>query len=105
MYAITTKGYRAIASVEDLLQGETAVDELPASLLATLAIEDGRQRRNEQLRASDWTQVQDCPLSVAERTAWATYRQALRDLPEVAGFPDCEWPAPPATPQTPIDGN
>ena len=40
-----------------------------------------RNKRNELLKESDWTQVNDCPLSDSEKTEWATYRQALRDLP------------------------
>jgi len=34
--------------------------------------------RNAELAASDWTQLAD---SQADKTAWANYRQALRDLP------------------------
>jgi hypothetical protein len=34
--------------------------------------------RTAELAASDWTQVAD---SQADKAAWATYRQALRDLP------------------------
>ena len=34
--------------------------------------------RNAELAASDWTQVAD---STADKAAWKTYRQALRDLP------------------------
>jgi hypothetical protein len=34
--------------------------------------------RNRELAASDWTQVAD---STADKAAWATYRQKLRDLP------------------------
>ena len=37
-----------------------------------------RAVRNAELAATDWTQVAD---SQADKTAWATYRQALRDLP------------------------
>jgi hypothetical protein len=37
-----------------------------------------RGHRNQLLLASDWTQIAD---STADKTAWATYRQALRDLP------------------------
>ena len=34
--------------------------------------------------------------STADKTAWATYRQALRDLPNATGFPwDMEWPIEP----------
>ena len=40
-----------------------------------------RNKRNELLRQSDWTQVNDCPLSDSKKQEWATYRQSLRDLP------------------------
>jgi hypothetical protein len=30
---------------------------------------------------SDWTQTEDSPLTDAKKAEWATYRQALRDLP------------------------
>jgi hypothetical protein len=39
--------------------------------------------RNAQLAASDWTQLDDAPVDKAK---WATYRQALRDLPAQAGL-------------------
>lgn len=52
-----------------------------------------RVHRNALLAASDWTQVADAPVNQA---AWATYRQALRDLPDQAGFPtDINWPVAP----------
>jgi hypothetical protein len=38
-----------------------------------------RQQRNKLLAESDWTQIPDCTV---DQAAWATYRQALRDLPE-----------------------
>jgi hypothetical protein len=41
--------------------------------------------RNAQLAKSDWTQVADAPV---DKAAWATYRQALRDLPEQGGLAD-----------------
>jgi len=37
-----------------------------------------RATRNQLLKDCDWTQIADC---TANKTAWATYRQALRDLP------------------------
>ena len=37
-----------------------------------------RHQRDTELAATDWTQIAD---STADKTAWATYRQALRDLP------------------------
>jgi|LakMenE29Apr09ns_1017244.scaffolds.fasta_scaffold06357_2 hypothetical protein len=38
-----------------------------------------RHWRDKELSRTDWTQVADAPVNQA---AWATYRQALRDLPE-----------------------
>ena len=37
-----------------------------------------RHWRDTELARTDWTQVADAPVNQA---AWATYRQALRDLP------------------------
>jgi hypothetical protein len=49
-----------------------------------------RAERNDKLSASDWTQVADAPV---DKTAWATYRQALRDVPLQSGFPwTITWP-------------
>lgn len=52
-----------------------------------------RSQRNANLAASDWTQLAD---SVVDKTVWATYRQALRDVPSQSGFPwDMTWPTAP----------
>lgn len=51
-----------------------------------------RLRRNELLAASDWTQAADAPV---DQTAWATYRQQLRDLPTQPNWPDVTFPDPP----------
>ena len=49
-----------------------------------------RSQRNQLLTASDWTQVLDAPI---DRTAWAAYRQALRDITSQEGFPaSVQWP-------------
>lgn len=52
-----------------------------------------RKERDAKLTESDWTQVADAPV---DQTAWATYRQALRDIPSQAGFPnEVVWPIEP----------
>lgn len=52
-----------------------------------------RSERNERLAACDWTQLADAPV---DSSAWANYRQALRDVTAQAGFPwAVEWPVPP----------
>ena len=49
-----------------------------------------RATRNDKLKECDWTQVVDAPV---DQTAWATYRQALRDVTSQEGFPwTVEWP-------------
>jgi len=49
-----------------------------------------RTSRTEKLKDSDWTQIAD---STADKTAWATYRQQLRDITGQAGFPwTITWP-------------
>jgi len=52
-----------------------------------------RRERNKLMQESDWTQVSDSPV---DKEAWATYRQALRDITAQAGFPtDVVWPTKP----------
>jgi hypothetical protein len=52
-----------------------------------------RASRTQKLSDSDWTQIAD---STADKTAWATYRQALRDITGQAGFPwTITWPETP----------
>jgi len=52
-----------------------------------------RAERDRLLAACDWTQVLDAPV---DQTAWAAYRQALRDVPQQEGFPtDVAWPVKP----------
>jgi hypothetical protein len=40
-----------------------------------------RSKRDAKLKGSDWTQMPDSPLTDSKKAEWATYRQALRDLP------------------------
>jgi hypothetical protein len=52
-----------------------------------------RTERNLLLASTDWTQIADAPV---DQAAWATYRQALRDVPSQPGFPlDVDWPTKP----------
>lgn len=55
-----------------------------------------RSDRNLRLSACDWTQLPDCPLSNVQQTAWATYRQALRDITAQADPFTIAWPGLPA---------
>ena len=76
---------------------EAPIPEMPAYNPDERALEqeaeEVRTQRDALLKESDWTQVADAPVS---QTAWADYRQALRDLPEQEGFPqEVVWPTKP----------
>lgn len=72
-----------------------AVDLLEQELSDAAAGEANKARaaRNRLLAESDWTQIPDAS---ADKTAWAAYRQALRDISAQAGFPwTINWPVAP----------
>jgi hypothetical protein len=76
---------------------EEAADTETAAWLAAAgerAMSALRAERNTRLSACDWTQVADAPV---DRTAWAVYRQTLRDYPETVADPanPPAWPIPP----------
>lgn len=52
-----------------------------------------RDKRNDLLDKSDYTQVPDFP---GDKEAWAIYRQKLRDIPQQFTNPtDVDWPVAP----------
>ena len=55
-----------------------------------------RSLRDRKLAECDWTQIADVPLTEEQKTAWATYRQALRDVPANTEDPkNPVWPTAP----------
>lgn len=73
-----------------------SVSDLDAEGIAVKDAEQAksvRATRGEKLKDSDWTQVADAPV---DKAAWATYRQALRDITGQDGFPwTITWPTQP----------
>jgi hypothetical protein len=65
----------------------------------TSGYEELRTYRDDELKTSDWTQNPDSPLNSTTKTAWATYRTKLRDLPGDAKAPywfeEADWPIAP----------
>ena len=59
-----------------------------------------RQKRLRLLAKCDWTQTADSPLSDSKKAEWATYRQALRNMPANADswptIEDITWPSKPS---------
>jgi len=75
----------SVADIDD--EAKTAKDAEQAKSV--------REQRDTKLKDTDWTQVADAPV---DKASWATYRQALRDLPKETGFPsDMTWPTEPET--------
>ena len=65
---------------------EAEVRDLRSELLADCALRLDRSMRE----GTDWF------MDTQEQAAWTAYRQALRDVPEQAGFPhDVTWPVKP----------
>ena len=73
-------------TVRDKTSDELAADAANAESLV-------RATRDGLLSSSDWTQVSDAP---ANKSAWASYRVLLRNVPAQSGFPDeITWPTAP----------
>ena len=66
------------------------------SNLPTQQWKDVRSVRNLKLSNSDWTQLQDVPITDAKREGWQVYRQALRDVPSQSDPLNVTWPSAPA---------
>jgi len=85
----------AIKKTGKWIEKWTAVPATPKEITERTATKAGevRAERNSRLEACDWTQLSDAPV---DRTAWATYRQALRDVSKQSGFPwNTTWPTEP----------
>lgn len=70
---------------------------------ASASVEEIEQRKNEKwievrefrdtlLKNSDWTQLQDSPITGSKLTEWQTYRQSLRDITSNNNPFTLEWP-------------
>lgn len=77
-------------------EAEEAAAQLAAQDDAAAAV---RVERDRRLDGCDWTQLADAPVTAAQAEVWRTYRQALRDLPQLDGFPwaggTVPWPEEP----------
>jgi len=73
----------------------------PREQLLSECMESLRFLRNKRLASSDWTQVADSPLTESKKAEWATYRQALRNLPsqhlETTDIASVAWPSRPTS--------
>lgn len=69
-------------------KGELKTDEEYAA--------EARDKRNQLIAETDYLAMPDYPLDDEKKAAVFAYRQALRDVPEQAGFPrQIDWPVKP----------
>ena len=54
-----------------------------------------REKRALLLNNSDWTQLEDVPLTTEKKESWRTYRQSLRDITTQANPATVSWPTQP----------
>ncbi|MGF6672136.1 tail fiber assembly protein [Pseudomonas monsensis] len=72
--------------------------EIPAPMvIAEFEWAAVRNRRDQLLRATDFTQLPDFPATDEQRAEVTAYRKALRDIPEQGAKPsEVVWPVLPA---------
>lgn len=109
---IHTQGQSSLADISDIVlnSGDGILEG--AHDRATQKIVDGaavsytpdfwpkvRRDRDLLLAECDWTQNSDSPLTTEKKAEWATYRQALRDVPatnlSVTDINSVVWPTKP----------
>jgi len=93
------------SSVPELVDGSWVLTKTVVALTAeqiadatAAKAKEMRVKRNVLLDQSDWTQMNDSPLSNEAKTAWATYRQELRGITDSDAWPnlaDDDWPVKP----------
>ena len=87
LYAVSPMPPRLVMQLLREMQARPAPDERMSYM---------RHVRDILVGLTDWTQATDAPLSPEQRAAWATYRQALRDLPaNYSGEGPIPWPQTP----------
>lgn len=86
----THRPVQSVSLVNDVWTQAWTLLQLPEQTAAT----NIRADRDRLLLDSDWTQTKDAP---GDTAAWATYRQALRDITAQEGFPfTVTWPTEPS---------
>lgn len=89
-----------VLEVEPTLSGSVYVqtyevidaDEFTVNKRKEVKWNEVREKRNNLLKESDWTQFADSPISGSKLTEWQTYRQSLRDITNQENPFEITWP-------------
>lgn len=88
-YAVMNSGWKYI-------KGNKPPAPLPDDQNPDIVGAKVREQRNVLLTESDWTQLDDSPVTNDKKLEWASYRQELRNIPDQEGFPfQVVWPSKP----------
>ena len=67
------------------------------AIVAQEALDQLRKYRDRKLSESDWTNLQDSPITGSKLTEWQTYRQNLRDITDsYSNIQEVVWPTKPS---------
>jgi hypothetical protein len=77
--ALTNTQIEREATAEEQAQIDLDKAEFEATKVDRV-LDNLRERRNQALLESDWTQLPNAPLTDAKKAEWETYRQSLRDI-------------------------
>ena len=95
----TEKVIEDVIEVRDGVAYQTfsIIDRTPEAIANELISKRANVRiqRNDKLSKTDWAVLPDSPLSTDDKTVYENYRNALRDVPAQAGFPDNALPESP----------
>lgn len=109
LYAEEVLPYVQLWEAEKARQAQLAAEAEAARLAEYNSTESRaariRAERDQRITATDYLMASDYPLTDEERSLWAAYRQALRDITIQSGFPWggaddplCPWPDMPVKP-------
>ena len=85
------EGNRWYIELKEWIDAGNTVDPAATPNLTWSNVRDDRDRR---LRETDWTQGADVPNAI--KSAWTSYRQALRDVPTQSDPNNITWPTKPS---------
>jgi hypothetical protein len=82
--------------LREATQNELEQMRIDAERLPMIMAREARSKRNALIAQSDWVVARAFDTNQTVPAAWATYRQALRDITSQPGFPsDIQWPTQP----------
>jgi hypothetical protein len=82
--------------LREATEAEVEQAKIDAERVPMIMAREARSQRNNLIAQSDWVTARAFETSQAVPVAWATYRQALRDITNQAGFPnEIQWPTQP----------